>query len=246
MEAIIGTAGWSIAKSEAERFPADGSALERYAARFRGAEINSSFHRSHRASTWERWAMSVPENFRFSVKLPRTLTHNQKLSECGDLLAVHLEETAPLGPKLAVHLVQLPPSLAFDAAVAESFFDMLRASSPAAIACEPRHPSWFERQADELLRRAQVARVAADPARVEQAAEPGGWRGLGYFRLHGSPVMYRSSYDEERLEAYAAAMRSAGADGQPVWCIFDNTASSAATGNALSLMEKLRAEDPVE
>lgn len=120
MSIVIGTAGWSIPLTEAVRFPAEGSSLERYAARFRGAEINSSFHRPHRRSTWERWAASVPDGFRFSVKLPRTITHQHKLVGCGELLRTHLAEASLLGDKLAVHLVQLPPSLTFDTAAAEA------------------------------------------------------------------------------------------------------------------------------
>lgn len=232
MTLIIGTAGWSIPAADREAFQADGAALERYATRFAGAEINSSFHRPHRASTWERWGASVPDRFRFSVKLPKTITHQHKLVGAEALLEAHLRDAALLGSRLAVHLVQLPPSLAFDAAAAASFFELLLSSTPVAIACEPRHPSWFEPEADALMERCRVARVAADPARVPLAAEPGGWRGLTYLRLHGSPVMYRSSYRDGRLQAYAGALRAApGA----AWCIFDNTASSAAVGDALAL-----------
>jgi uncharacterized protein YecE (DUF72 family) len=239
MTVIVGTAGWSIARTEAERFPAEGSALERYASRFGGVEINSSFHRPHRVSTWARWGEQVPDHFRFSVKVPKTITHKQKLVDCGDLLAAFLEESSGLGDKLAVLLVQLPPSLAFDAELAETFFSLLSASSRTAIACEPRHASWFEEEAGQLLEELRVARVAADPAKVPEAAVPGGWRGFSYFRLHGSPVPYRSSYEEERLEGYAALIRDDLEADRPVWCMFDNTASSAATGNALSLMGKL-------
>jgi uncharacterized protein YecE (DUF72 family) len=239
MSLIVGTAGWSIARTEAESFPAEGSALERYSALFAGVEINSSFHRPHRISTWERWAEQVPDRFRFSVKVPKTITHKQKLVDCGDLLAAFLEESSGLGDKLAVLLVQLPPSLAFDPELAGSFFTLLSASSPAAIACEPRHASWFEEEPSQLLESLRVARVAADPAKVPEAAVPGGWRGFSYFRLHGSPVPYRSSYDEERLDGYAGLIREDLTAGRPAWCVFDNTASSAATGNALVLMDKL-------
>ena len=237
MNFVIGTAGWSIPLGEAPAFPHEGSALERYAARLAGAEINSSFHRPHRRSTWEKWGASVPDHFRFSVKLPKTITHKAKLVDAAELLAAHLEEAGALGPKLAVHLVQLPPSLAFDEALADGFFaGMEDMAGEAAVACEPRHPSWFEPEADELLQRRRVARVAADPARVPLAAQPGGWPGLAYFRLHGSPVMYRSSYRDGRIETYAGQLRSAGAD---AWCIFDNTASSEAMGDALALMALL-------
>ena len=236
-ELRIGTAGWSVATREAEHFPAEGTSLERYATRFGCAEINSSFHRSHRADTWDRWAASVPEDFRFSVKLAKTITHQQRLIECEPLLDAFLEEAGRLGPKLAVILIQLPPSLVFDARVALAFFDSLRARTPVRLACEPRHASWFEEEAGLLLEEREIARVAADPAKVEAAAVPGGWRGLTYYRLHGSPVPYRSSYDDGRLETYSDRM-AAEREGD-LWCIFDNTASSAATGDALKLQRLL-------
>ena len=237
MALVIGTAGWSIPTAEAERFPAEGTSLQRYATRFGGAEINSSFHRSHRPSTWQRWAESVPEGFRFSAKLPKTITHKRKLVECEALLDAYLAEAGALGDKLSVHLVQLPPSLAFDSGLVGRFFSLLRARTTAAIACEPRHVSWFEADADAILTQLEVARVAADPALSPTAAVPGGWRGLAYFRLHGSPVRYRSSYEDDRLHGYARQIEASGATDS--WCIFDNTASSAATANALSLTEML-------
>ena len=236
MTVVIGTAGWSISSRDAAPFPTEGSALERYATRFDGAEINSSFYRPHRQSTWERWAASVPDHFRFSVKAPKAITHERRLADCGDLLRAHIDEASALGEKLAVHLVQLPPSFAFDEVPAEHFFSSFRAATNAHIVCEPRHPSWFEPAANALLERHRVGRVAADPARVPEAAVPGGWRGITYFRLHGSPVIYRSSYEDEALDAYAAAIRAAPGD---AWCIFDNTLGGA-TMNALDLMEKLK------
>lgn len=240
MDAVIGTAGWSVAAKDADRFPTEGTALQRYAGVFRGVEINSSFHRPHRASTWAKWADSVPDGFRFSVKVPKTITHQSKLVDCGDLVRQFLGQAAPLGGKLAVLLVQLPPKLAFDADVAQRFFlEQLQGLTKAQIACEPRHPSWFEDDADTLLDRMRVARVAADPALSTTAAMPGGWRGFAYWRLHGSPAMYRSSYEDDALADYASQIRSALAEGRPPWCMFDNTAASQATGNALSLMDRL-------
>lgn len=239
MRAVIGTAGWSLPREVAAAFPAEGSALERYARVFGGVEINSSFHRSHRASTWAKWAEAVPAGFRFAVKLPKTITHQAKLVEIEPLLSAFAAEIAPLGAKLAVVLVQLPPKLAFDSNIAERFFTRLRGAVTAEIACEPRHPSWFDHEANTLLEALRVSRVAADPALGPAAAAPGGWRGLDYWRLHGSPVMYRSSYDAAALDHYAARIRPALDAGRPVWCMFDNTAGSAATGNALALAARL-------
>jgi uncharacterized protein YecE (DUF72 family) len=237
--AVIGTAGWSIPADTRHLFPAEGTALQRYAARFAGVEINSSFHRAHRPSTWARWAESVPDGFRFAVKVPKAISHRAKLSGCAEAIAAFAAETAPLGAKRAILLLQLPPSLAFDAALFEAVAAALRGAGGAALACEPRHPSWFEAEAEALLARLEVAWVAADPAPVPAAAEPGGWRGFSYFRLHGSPVMYRSRYAPGALAAYAAAIRADLAAGRPAWCMFDNTASSAATGDALALQAML-------
>lgn len=232
---LVGCAGWSLPRSEQERFPEAGSHLERYASRFGAVEINSSFHRPHRPSTYARWSASVPAGFRFSVKIPKTITHGQRLRDAGELLEIFLSEASGLGEKLGCLLVQLPPSSSFEASVVSAFFTDLRARTPVTAVCEPRHPTWFTPEADGLLRDLEIARVAADPACVPSAAEPGGWRGVSYHRLHGSPRIYSSAYSDEYLAALAVKIREETEDGRTAWCIFDNTTLGAATGNALDL-----------
>src|SRR6187551_1744235 len=122
----VGTAAWSIPRTEQARFPPGESILARYAKVLSAVEINSTFHRPHRASTFERWAASVPRGFRFSVKLPRTITHDQRLTRSSAQLEAFLAELAPLHSRLGCLLVQLPPSLEFDARVARAFFTALR------------------------------------------------------------------------------------------------------------------------
>jgi uncharacterized protein YecE (DUF72 family) len=223
----------------ADRFPAEGSALQRYAARFNAAEINSTFHRPHRPTTYARWAESVPAGFRFAVKLPKTITHRQRLVDCGELLGGFADEIAGLGDRRGPLLVQLPPSLAFEAEVVESFFSEMRAILPGPIACEPRHPGWFEPSADALLAQLTVARVAADPALAPGAECPGGWQGLAYIRLHGTPRTYWSAYDEDALHVWAERVRQALAAADECWIVFDNTAGGHAAGNALGLRDLL-------
>ena len=242
MPIFIGTAGWSIPNAVADRFPAEGTALQRYAAILQVAEINSSFHRPHRISTWERWRDSVPMHFRFSVKLPKQITHIRKLIDCSVELDVFLQEAQTLGDRLAVLLVQLPPKLAYDPTVARHFFSNLTSRTSVAIACEPRHISWFGQQASDLLQLLGVARVGADPAVCDAAATPGDWGKLSYWRLHGSPVVYRSSY-LDRIDAYAIKLRRQVKSGSEVWCIFDNTASPAAASDALALKEAVTRSD---
>jgi uncharacterized protein YecE (DUF72 family) len=238
-QVYVGCAGWNLPRDEQPRFPAEGTHLERYAARFPAVEINSSFYRPHRPSTYARWADSVPEDFRFSVKVPRAITHAARLVDAGEPLDRFLGEAASLGAKLGCLLVQLPPSLAFEEDRAAAFFRTLRERHDGAVACEPRHPTWFEAPAGALLAEWRIARVAADPARVAPAGEPGGWGELVYHRLHGSPRVYYSEYPPAYLAALAASLAGAARRSVPVWCIFDNTASGAATGNALDLLARL-------
>ena len=231
----VGTAGWSIPKQHAAAFPGQGTHLERYARRFAAVEVNSSFYRSHRPATYARWAASVPEGFRFAVKVPREITHKRKLRSPEEPFERFLTELRPLERKLGPLLVQLPPSLGFDEGLAEEFFAAVRCRFSGDVVCEPRHATWFTAAVDGLLSRYRVARVMADPPPVPDAARPGGWPDLVYRRLHGSPNIYRSKYADGQIDELAAAIGAAGES----WCIFDNTAMGEATGDALRLIGRL-------
>lgn len=239
----VGVAGWSLPRQHQHAFPGEGTHLERYAARLPAAEINSSFYRPHRPATYERWASSVPRGFRFAVKVPRAVTHESRLVGAGTALDAFLAEVGALGSRLGCLLVQLPPSLAFEARVVARFLAVLRARHDGDVALEPRHASWFGAGPDQLLARHRVARVAADPAVVPAAAEPGGWGELVYVRLHGSPRMYYSSYEDADLDVLASRLAAFAARARTTWCIFDNTAHSHATGNAVALLERLERGD---
>ncbi len=237
----IGTAGWSLPRASQHRFAsaADDAAdthLTRYARHLPAAEINSSFYRPHQRSTYERWAAATPPTFRFSVKLPKSITHTARLAGCAPLVEAFMDQVGGLGVRLGCLLVQLPPSLGLDAPVAEAFLRSLRALHPeGSVAIEPRHASWFTAEADALLAHWQVGRVLADPVLHPPGNAPGGWPGLVYCRLHGSPRTYYSSYEAALIRTLAARLALATQDARSVWCIFDNTASGAATDNALDL-----------
>jgi uncharacterized protein YecE (DUF72 family) len=230
---FIGTAGWTIPREHSAAIEGEGSHLERYAHTINGAEINTSFYRSHRESTWKRWAESVPEDFQFSVKAPKAFTHVNGLRVSREELRAFLTEVGALGAKLGPLLFQLPPKLELEPQMAEALLEKLRAEHSGGVVFEPRHPSWFAKKASALLKKYDVARAAADPAVVPEAATAGGASQLVYYRLHGSPRRYYSSYDETYLRQIAHSLRSSKA--REVWCIFDNTASGAALGNALAL-----------
>jgi uncharacterized protein YecE (DUF72 family) len=233
----IGTAGWSVPSAEKEAFAKEGSQLERYSSRFTCVEINSSFYRPHRAETYLRWAAIVPVGFRFAVKAPRAITHEARLQDSRDSLKEFLDQVIGLGRSLGPILIQLPPSVEFNLARTRTFLDDFRQHFEGEAALEPRHSSWFEPNADELLGAYRVGRVAADPPRVPEASEPGGWSGLRYWRLHGSPRMYYTPYGKARLNAMVARLHPND------WCIFDNTAAGAAIPDAL-LLQSLERSQP--
>lgn len=231
----IGTAGWSIPSAYTADMPPGGSHLERYARRLKAVEINSSFYRAHQHKTYVRWAQSTPADFRFAVKLPKAITHERALVGCGALLDDFVAQVCGLDDKLGVLLIQLPPSSAFKELVADRFFAVLRRRIDTPVALEPRHPSWFAPGINGWLAKRKIARVAADPARVPSAGETGGWKGLVYYRWHGSPKIYFSDYDRSALLSLRRRLVEPMARKVPTWCIFDNTASGAALGNALTL-----------
>jgi len=233
----VATAGWAISAQYKDLFAGDGSQLERYAKRLHAVEINSSFYRHHKINTYRRWADSVPAHFRFSVKVPKTLTHDGELAPLPEVLDQFAVEISGLGEKLGVLLVQLPPSLAFNESIARHFFSEIHRRVDVPITCEPRHPSWGSEGASTLLRECNVARVAADPPPWPGANEAGECRQIAYFRWHGHPRKYYSDYDSEALASLWKQLTIANKTAAQVWCVFDNTALGYALGNALATVD---------
>ena len=236
--ARIGCAGWSITGACAPEFPGTGSHLERYARVLSMAEINSSFYRPHQPQTYARWADSVTGPFRFSVKLPRSITHARRLVDIAGELGPFREQVSALGDRLGCVLVQLPPSLHCDAITADAFFSLLRRSFACTLACEARHPSWFDAPATALLTQHAITRVIADPA-VGQPGPHVPTTAAIYLRLHGSPRRYYSAYADDYLLQISRDIGTHVTAGREVWCVFDNTAAGAALPNALLVQRSL-------
>jgi uncharacterized protein YecE (DUF72 family) len=232
---FIGTAGWNVPRDIAHRFPTNGTHLERYAKILNCAEINSSFYRAHSFTTYRRWAESTPPTFRFAVKMPRAITHEAQLRRARAPVAQFLAEVKGLGRKLGPLLIQLPPSLQFEARIAANFFFMLRALHRGAVVCEPRHASWFEHSAERLLLEHRIGRVAADPPTAKSSGRPAAaTQRVIYYRLHGAPRVYWSNYSQEHLLKLASELQ-AHSTNKARWIIFDNTAAGFAAANALQL-----------
>ena len=106
-----------------------------------------------------RWAGSVPTGFRFSVKAPRTITHEAKLDPSPQILSAFVEQIELLGERLGPILIQLPPSLKFDQTRTRKFLALLRERFSGDVVCEPRHASWFGDQSDNLLKEFHISRL---------------------------------------------------------------------------------------
>lgn len=121
----VGTAAWSLPKEVRHEFAKGDSLLQSYASRLSGVEINSSFYKEHQAKTYLRWAETVPDHFRFSVKLAREFTHHGKL-KLDKQARVRLKEVLQgyqaLETKLGCLLIQLPPSLEWREKLVSEFF----------------------------------------------------------------------------------------------------------------------------
>jgi uncharacterized protein YecE (DUF72 family) len=234
----VGLAGWSNPPGKRNDRGAEQSHLSYYAQHFSCVEINSSFYRTHKTATYARWRNETPEKFRFSLKMPKSITHESHLKRCTGEVERFYDDITHLQPKLAVVLIQLPPALEFDGRSVRAFFKRAPGLSGTVVACEPRHASWFSKAADEVLRDAGVSRVAADPARHAGAELPAGMRRFAYFRWHGSPHIYYSKYTDTQIASFAATAKSSPAS--ETWCVFDNTARYAAWDDALLLALALR------
>lgn len=227
MKIRIGTAGWGIPSNMREDFPLGKNHLEQYSQVFNAVEINSSFHKSHKKKTYERWAAISPSDFQFSVKMFKEITHVKGLVDVEFDLEKFFEEVMGLQTKLGPLLIQLPPKLGFETDVANNFFELVRKLFKGKIVLEPRNISWGLLEAVTMLHEYKITLVNADPVKVPR--ETNLKTQFSYYRLHGSPIIYSSSYSSTFLEQLAKTIKNSS------WVIFDNTRLGAATQNALAL-----------
>ncbi|MCI1752832.1 MAG: DUF72 domain-containing protein [Flavobacteriales bacterium] len=229
----VGTAGWQVPRNVAPLHAATGAHLERYASLFNATEVNTTFYRPHLSKTFERWAAMVSDDFRFAVKMHKSITHEQRLADIRPA-QVFLDMVSALGHKLGPVLVQLPPSLAWSTET-EDFLSALREVHGGELVLEARHPSWAASDAVKALMANAISGVAADPPRLCDELRPSGHPDTAYFRLHGSPRMYWSAYSDAFLKHLAQQIGILLGAGRKAWVIFDNTAAGAGVLDALRL-----------
>jgi uncharacterized protein YecE (DUF72 family) len=232
----VGTAAWTIPKIAAESFPLEGSHLERYAQVLNAVEINSSFYKDHQAKSYKRWADSTPIDFKFSVKLNKRFTHECHLKVDQEDLRTNLSAISQLGEKWGTLLLQFAGKQQFLAPEMEVFYKTIRERFEGPVALEARNLSWLSSEAIMLMQEYGISKVDADPEKCPGDLNFEFPEKIKYYRLHGSPEIYKSDYDPKYLDQLFKRMSSKHHG--DVWCIFDNTTFGHATNNAVTIMQK--------
>ncbi len=238
----VGLSGWNYAHWRngvfyPPRCPAS-RWLEFYAERFDTVEVNSTFYRLPRRDAVARWVEQTPEDFPFSVKASRYLTHVKRLRDLGPGLERFLERIEPLlaSPKLGPLLWQLPPTFRRD--------DDRLAEALARFPRELRHcvefrdPSWFAEETYALLREHGVALVIGDRPQVNWFQTHELTADWTFVRFHGGTRGLRGNYSESELREWAARLR-AWSGTHEVFAYFNNDWEGFAPRNALRLKELL-------
>ena len=215
------------------------SRLTYYSSLFSSVEINSSFYRIPKAATVEKWSQSVPAHFRFTFKVPKTVTHAKGLQFSMEEVERFANVVSAIGDKKGCLLVQLPPSVKRERQEElEGILECLRDDAPGwKIAVEFRHNSWYERAVYRVLQSYGATMVEQDlPASATppiQVAED-----FTYLRFHGPEGRYRGSYEETFLASHAARIRDGIKDGRDMYVYFNNTMGDA-VGNLQTLNRML-------
>ena len=233
----IGTSGWQYRHWRGDFYPAAlpvGEWLRHYAERFDTVELNNPFYRQPERATFARWRAAVPEDFAYAVKLNRFITHIKRLNVGAESVRRAYDTLAGLGPKAAVVLAQLPPTMRFDPERTRAYFRAV-ARRRRRHAIEPRDASWFSDDALAVLRDLRVGLCIADTPRFPTAVAV--TAGFVYVRFHGPGRLYASNYDDAALREWAARFRDWRGRGLDVFGYFNNDGFGYAPRNAMRLRE---------
>lgn len=241
----VGLSGWTYSEWRGQFYPQGLPAAERLAyasARFPVLEVNASFYRTLRASTYAGWLAKAQPGTTFAVKGPKYVTHIRRLHEVDESVEIFLRSgVLGLGSALGPILWQLPPSLAFEPDLVGGFLTRLpdeRDGVRLRYALEPRHASWADPRAAELMRAHDIALVTSDLAgRYPMFADV--TSRLVYIRLHGHERLYWSSYSDEQLRHWSSRCQELAESGHDVMVLFDNSAGGHAPLDAERLQQLL-------
>lgn len=230
----IGCSGWVYKDWTGPFYPPgtkDRERLEYYATRFDTAEINASFYRLPSEKMVEGWRERAPDGFLYAWKVSRFITHNKKLNDCADPVALVFGRMAPLAEHYGPALIQLPPQLRRNDERLAGFLKLLPKGRRHTV--EFRHPSWYDPAVFRILADFDASLCISDhhhaPAPWEVTAS---WV---YVRGHGPGGRYHGRYPDEELAMWAGHITRFRAEGRDVYAYFDNDIKSAAPFDAETL-----------
>jgi uncharacterized protein YecE (DUF72 family) len=237
----IGTSGWSYQHWIGVLYPpglAPAKRLARYVEVFDTVELNASFYRWPRDSTFAAWRDQLPAGCTMSVKAHRGLTHYRRLASPEPWIERFDRCWRLLGDRHGVLLVQLHPEQQRDDARLDSFLQQVPASIRVAV--ELRHPSWNDPAVYQVLERRRAAYVVMSGGGL--ACVPRATTDLVYVRLHGpdQDAIYAGCYSDDELRRWANRIAQWDREGRDVWVYFNNDLGGHAVRNALTLQELLR------
>jgi uncharacterized protein YecE (DUF72 family) len=233
MKILVGTSGYAYKHWRNQVFyPSETNQkdeLEYYSKYFNTVEINATFYGSFKKSVFENWASKTPENFVFSIKGPRFITHIKKIKNVNVEVTRFYESAEGLGKKLGVVLWQFPRSFKISEDNFKKLNDFLY-SQPLKIkqAIELRDESWFKVELFDLLRKYNAAFVINNSGKLnifEKITSD-----FTYLRFHGPKNLYTSDYSEEELSNWAIKIKSYKVG--EVFCYFNNDSRGYAVKNA--------------
>lgn len=239
---LFGCSGWDYPEWVGRFYPTRGKVdrLARYAQVFPAVEVDSSFYSIPTERTVEGWDRRTPKGFRFAAKFPQEITHQRRLEGCEEALKLHYSAFRPLlrSGKVLAFLLQLPPSLPFDARKVRAFYEKLPASPTVAV--EFRERSWLCPESLDLLREFRLSTTIVDEPFLPidlTLTNPS----LAYVRWHGrgSNIWYDYRYSSAELRAWVPRVQEVASRATTVLGFFNNHFRAEAPANALELEEML-------
>ena len=235
---FIGTSGWSYDHWRDIFYPAglaSAKRLEYYSRHFNTVEVNATFYRLPRDTTFEKWRTGTPDDFVFALKASRLITHNKKLRGVKPDVSKFLAGAQILGGKLGPILFQLPPSLKKNVRKLSSFLRLLPKGCRFAV--EYRNDTWADDEVYDILEDSGVAYCmvsAPGLASIVKATAD-----FAYVRFHGSKKWYAHLYTWQEISWWAKHLENFLKDGIDVHAYFNNDFEGYAVRNATELRKML-------
>lgn len=230
----VGTSGWFYPHWNEVFYPKGVRTPERlhyYSENFDTVEINSTHYVTPTESTLKNWHQQVPDDFLFSVKMHRFITHMKKLKNVDDSLPIFFQRTSLLKKKCGPVLIQLPPMLHADVERLKNFVKLLKKKYRYVL--EFRHDSWYVEEVYEILRKHDIALCITD-LKGKQSPEVM-TTDFTYIRLHGpTKAAYAGEYGPKLLRNWSKKILT-WQKKVDVFCYFDNDEKSFAVKDAKQL-----------